>query len=331
MRYLLVLLILSLISISSFSQSNIQYIKAGDQAMADGDYPTAANYYRLILDEDSTILDVAYKYAEASRLCSDYKTAERWYKIISIKDKGETYHECTFWLAMIAKDNGKYKEAKRDFERFVKRYNKINNYYYQKAKNEIVSCDSAIKLSADALPIIIKHLDQKINTNNSEFGAFSLGDSILYFSSFRADSSKGIDLTSRIFKSVKDSDDWELARQIDTILNSSDYHEGNACFSTDYKRFYFTRCKAVTPSKTRCEIYVRQFKDNKWGPEVRLNDDINPKKYTATQPNIAPDGNGGEIMYFVSNRPGGKGKLDIWSSTISKDGVYGKPINLGDT
>ena len=330
MKYLL-LCILFCLTFTSYSQSTAQYIKAGDQAFADGDYPAAATYYRLILDEDSTILDIAYKYAEASRLCSDYKTAERWYKIVNLKDKGETYHECVFWLGMISKDNGKYKEAKRDFERFVKKYNKINNYFYQKAKNEIVSCDSAIKLSADAQPIIIQHLDQKINTNNSEFAPFPWGDSVLYFSSFRPDSTIGNDLYARIYKSIKDSDDWQLAKQIDTILNSSDYHEGNACFSTDFKRLYFTRCKAVNPSRTRCEIYVRQFKDNKWGQPVRLNDDINLKKYTATQPNIAPDGNGGEIMYFVSNRPGGKGKLDIWSSTISRDGVYGKSINLGDT
>ncbi len=330
MKYIFLSILLLFTVTCSFSQSIGQYTKAGDQAMMEGDYPSAATYYRLILDEDSTILDVGYKYAEASRLCSDYKTAEKWYNIINRKDKGETYHECTFWLGMIAKENGKYKEAKRQFERFAKKNNKFNNYYLKKANNEIVSCDSAIRLSADSLPIIIRHLDQKINTNNSEFAAFPLGDSVLYFSSFRADSSKGIDLFARIFKSTKDSEDWQLAKQIDTILNSSDYHEGNVCFSTDYKRFYFTRCKSVNPSKTICEIYVRNFKDGQWSSPIRLNDDINLKKYTATQPNIAANGNDGEILYFVSNRPGGKGKLDIWSSTISREGIYGKSQNLGD-
>ncbi len=331
--FFLLFLFLSSISVS-FSQNNVQYIKAGDQAFADGDYPSAAAYYRLILDNDSTILDIAYKYAEASRLCSDYKTAERWYKIVNIKDQGETFHECTFWLGFIAKENGKYKEAKRQFERFAKKYNKVNNYFYQKAKNEIVSCDSAITLSADALPIIIRHLDPKINTNNSEFAAYPLGDSVLYFSSFRGDTLNSLDLTARIFKSIKDSSkedsDWQLAKQIDTLLQSSEYHEGNVCFSSDYKRFYFTRCKVESGNKTICEIYVRQYKENKWGNPVRLNDDINLKKYTSTQPNIALNGSDGEILYFVSNRPGGKGKLDIWFSTISKEGVYGKPTNMGD-
>jgi Tol biopolymer transport system component len=36
-------------------------------------------------------------------------------------------------------------------------------------------------------------------------------------------------------------------------------------------------------------------------------------------------------LYFVSNRPGGKGGMDIWKSTLTESGTWGEPVNLGDS
>jgi tetratricopeptide (TPR) repeat protein len=42
---------------------------------------------------------------------------------------------------------------------------------------------------------------------------------------------------------------------------------------------------------------------------------------------ITPDG---KTMYFSSNRPGGEGELDIWSSQRLADGSWDRPVNLGN-
>jgi outer membrane protein OmpA-like peptidoglycan-associated protein len=42
---------------------------------------------------------------------------------------------------------------------------------------------------------------------------------------------------------------------------------------------------------------------------------------------ITPDG---KTMYFSSNRPGGEGELDIWSSQKLADGSWERPVNLGN-
>ena len=36
-------------------------------------------------------------------------------------------------------------------------------------------------------------------------------------------------------------------------------------------------------------------------------------------------------MYFASNRPGGKGKIDIWKTELQEGNLWSKPINLGDS
>ena len=55
---------------------------------------------------------------------------------------------------------------------------------------------------------------------------------------------------------------------------------------------------------------------------------ISPNKFFNTQPFIVQH-NSQKVMYFVSDRDGGFGGLDIWLSIIDNDGNFGVPINAG--
>ena len=70
------------------------------------------------------------------------------------------------------------------------------------------------------------------------------------------------------------------------------------------------------------DIFVVDIKDGHYGKAVNLGTTINSesKEYT---PYI--DGN---IIYFSSNRKGGKGGLDIYMTKL--DGSIPEPINLGE-
>ncbi|NJM14639.1 MAG: hypothetical protein HC896_03990 [Bacteroidales bacterium] len=46
------------------------------------------------------------------------------------------------------------------------------------------------------------------------------------------------------------------------------------------------------------------------------------------QPSISADGS---TLYFSSNRPGGKGEMDIWVTQKDQQGKWGEPKNLGDS
>ncbi|HRS19465.1 MAG TPA: OmpA family protein, partial [Bacteroidales bacterium] len=47
-----------------------------------------------------------------------------------------------------------------------------------------------------------------------------------------------------------------------------------------------------------------------------------------SQPSLSADG---RTLYFVSNRPGGYGKKDIWVSTLTDTNTWTPPVNLGPT
>ena len=122
-RLLFFVSVFLLITPSNLSaQSNRQYSRAADEAMANGDYTSAIVYLRHIIDNDSTILEIDYKYAEACRLSMDYKTAERWYAIINLKDKGgKQFPDCAFWLGMVStkKQRGYSKDIQRNSRRLI--------------------------------------------------------------------------------------------------------------------------------------------------------------------------------------------------------------------
>ena len=101
----------------------------------------------------------------------------------------------------------------------------------------------------------------------------------------------------------------------------------NGTFSEDGKRFYFNVCQNKNSSDLRCDIYVSRLDGNSWQLPIKLNDDINPSDATNTQPYEAEN----KILYFVSDRKGGEGKLDIWYSELSASGNYSAPYNLGKT
>ena len=71
------------------------------------------------------------------------------------------------------------------------------------------------------------------------------------------------------------------------------------------------------------DIYSVNLRKNSFSPQ-KLN--INTK-YVECSPCLSPDGT---TLYFVSNRPGGFGGKDIWSSVRLSSGNWSEPVNLGN-
>ncbi|MFH0842615.1 MAG: OmpA family protein [Bacteroidota bacterium] len=73
-------------------------------------------------------------------------------------------------------------------------------------------------------------------------------------------------------------------------------------------------------------LYLSERTDTTWSRAKSLGRVINTI-YWESHGFITPDGN---TLFISSNRPGGKGELDIWKSEKKEDGIWGLPVNLGD-
>lgn len=333
-RFILFLISCTFLFSSSLSSQNLKKLLAdGDKAIADNDYFGAAIYYNKAILQDSSDITIQYKYADASRLNYDYAIADHWYsKVFKADAQGRLFPECAFWLASIKKTEGKYKEAKKLFDKYAKKNKKKkNDYFVLKANQEVLACDYAQLLTASSdKSISIIHLDSTVNSKVSEYAPIQM-DSILYFSSLRdaknRDKKHNVNY-NKIYTSIQDSIKFQKANELDTLFNKEGIHNANTSFNADFTKVYITRCEQKNMQDFMCEIYSSDFKNGHWQSLQKLPSEINMKGYTNTQPAIGFLG-GQEVLFFASNRPGGEGKLDIWHSKINADGSYEKPINAG--
>lgn len=313
------------------SKENIAW---GDEAFAEADYYSASVYYSNALMLDSSDLEIVWKCAGSFRMFNNYGLAEHWYSYITDRDSQNKFPLAQFYLALMQKSQAKYDDAQAGFEAYMLRHSKDNDYFSAKAKLEIMACSEAKTMMAHKLNITIDHLlDAAVNTPYSEFNAFQLGDTALLFSALRPVSAGNEEsfipnaYLSKIYIATATMAGWSRVREFDGRIDDTEDHNANACFSPDHKRIWFTRGRADNNPQLQTSIFTSELKNGRWTKPEKLNEKINLPGYTATQPAYA-EGKDFSVLYFVSDRPGGIGKMDIWY-TIIKNGKYQDPANLG--
>ncbi len=305
----------------------------GNNAFDNKDFFSASIYYERALLQDSSAIEIQYKYADASRLNYDFEIASHWYaKVYKADPQGKLYPECVFWLATLKKNKGTYKDAKKLFDKYAKKNKKNkNSYFVKKAIQEIAACDYAqLLVSNPNKEVAIIHLDSAVNSKVSEYAPIQM-DSVLYFSSLRngkdKDHSHHINY-NKIYTSIQDSIKWGKAKELDTVFNKSGVHTANTSFNEEYTKAYVSRCEQKNAQEFTCKIYSSEYKNGHWQSLQQLPDEINLSGSNNTQPAVGYLG-GTEALFFASDRIGGEGKMDVWYSIIKADGGYSNPINAG--
>lgn len=320
---------------NSFSQSLEQIKNYAEEAYSKSDYYNAVFFYKQILKQEPNNLNVLFSCANCLRQLNKYSEAIFYYDKLIRNDKNGQFRLADFFKAEMLKYLGKHNDAIKYFSGFLEKKNEKENYYTIKAKQEILSCKWALEHLKDSSSVKIEHLAKNINTPYSEFGATQLGDTMLVYSSLRKITENEFETflpdtyLSKLFYSWISVAGYSSKRELSNTINSSDKHTANVCIDRKTLQMFFTRCDYNEKGELICNIYSSYFKNGKWEKPKKLNNLINFKDYTSTQPFFTYS-NGKEVLYFVSNRPGGFGQLDLWYS-IKHNGEFQLPVNLGST
>lgn len=132
------------------------------------------------------------------------------------------------------------------------------------------------------------------------------------------------------YYSRKEGNSWNKRQPLGSPPNTPE-NEGAPSISPDGKTIYFAACDRPD-SHGRCDIYYSRCRDGKWTEAANLGAPVNTTAWES-QPAISADG---KTLYFVSNREGGKGGMDIWKSQLigwDQRGVprFSNPVNMGDS
>ncbi len=328
-------LIISLLGAGiSVGQSVQQWESHGDKSFEERDYYGAAIYYKMAIDVDDSNMDMWLKYALSLEGYHDYKKAEEAFQYIWDNYDDPRFEISQYHLAEMQKSNGKYRQAYLNFKDFDAGYYNRVAYEVQKSGQETGACRWAMSAKSDSSLFQVKQMGDFVNTTHSEFSPFMVDDTTLYFTSFRYQSEENKSKVQKededskvgLWKAIMTDSTQAEAEAINPEYLPTEQNLANGCYSPDGNRFVFSVCD----ESYSCYLWMaKKDEAGNWLAAEKMNEMINPEGYNTTQPSIHII-QGREILLLSSNRPRGRGKMDIWWSVFDKfRQEYGRPRNLG--
>lgn len=209
-----------------------------------------------------------------------------------------------------------------------------------KKKNDaeliIKYCNNGKELMANPIEVTITNIGKPVNTENSEYVPVISTDESLIAFTYRGEKSTGGlqkmlsansnsagDYYEDIFFSEKDAEGkWTEPKMVEGNINTKD---NDACIaiSGDGQRMFMFRSVMGDPGT----IYECKLEGTTWSEPRKLYGEINSAWWEGSI-SLSADG---KTAFFSSERPGGKGEKDLYSSTLLTDGSWGKIKNLGDS
>ncbi len=311
--------------------------KLGKSALKQNDPTSAISFFEVYLKSYPTDAQAKDLLAHSYMEIRDYDRAQRMF-LQAYNTSREKAPEALYYHALMMKSNAQYDSARINFQKFKKEYKGEDKKLKRLASREMAFCDSVVKIIGVEYKIVVQHLDTAINKVHTEAAPINFNDDEMVFTSFRTEKKEYLieDDTARsvkrkLYKARRVNGTWKYAGEYGNNLNDDDYNTGNASFSPDRKRIYFTRCKLNYMEKMVCAIYVSEKVGDSWTEPVKLPKQVNNPKYTSTMPAVTIDPvKGNDVIYYVSDNKAGKGGLDIWYTVYDKKNkIYKTPKNAG--
>jgi outer membrane protein OmpA-like peptidoglycan-associated protein/tetratricopeptide (TPR) repeat protein len=300
----------------------------------DGSYYNAADYLAQVVAAKPEKIKNVHQLANVEYSLRDYSKAEKYFKMVIDKDPGK-YAEDQFYYGKSLKVNGKYEEAKTQFQNFLKSKDSEDlGALRSMAKVEITGCDSAIALIANPTKFKVVRENGVVNKPIQDYSPKPLSGNRILYATLKSDTAVNItdakyDYYSSIFTAEKVNGTWQNAHVLPTPPNDPKTHVGNAIMSADEKSIIFTKCDEHLIKTMLCKLYQSKKEGAEWSvPEELKSLNAAGEGKTTTQPAYGVDKDGKPILYFVSNRSG-KGGLDIFYATVNTDGTFGPATNVG--
>lgn len=317
-------------------------LKVADELKSQANYLDAIVVYEMVNKDKPKDLYTLQQLGECNYAIRYYPECIKWFSLLAAADSVK-YPYTRYYLARSLKYDGQYEKAIAEFERFHKKeFTFRDPSWEQKMKevkstvaDEVAGCRLAMEYLLKPTRATVENVGAKVNHPLTDLSPHLIADSLLLFAALLPDSAfEAHDTTktrfTRMLISRKTAEGWQDAKLFDFPYNTGDYHVGNGSFSPDKNIFYFTRCLQLESGSIRCQIYESALADGAWSEPVLLGEAVNTGDFSSTHPMAALNSKGDEMLFYSSNRPGGRGGFDIWITTRNRTtGLFTDIQNAG--
>jgi len=223
---------------------------------------------------------------------------------------------------------GQYEDALRNYEIFMRKGVQYTEVLAD-AQKGIANCKFGIEAMANPVKFNPVNLGKNINSDWDEYlASITADDSILIYTVKRPKDQNTVCAfclnEEDLYYSEKNGKGaWGMRAPIGAPVKSG-YNEGAQSVSPDGNYLLYTMCDADFGMGS-CDLYWSRKIGSKWSRPRNFGAPVNSSAWES-QPSMASDG---KTIYFVSSRPGGFGGKDIWRTTMTSEGAFTAPENLG--
>lgn len=337
----------SLGSMQLIAQEQKSELRLAEEAYARQEYALAGSLYTRVVKSkrNRTPVELVIKLANCHREVGHFSEAAEWYA--QVVQRPDCPASAFFSYGEILRNLELYDSAKVQYARFAT--SQPDSLALKEAAMQ--GCDSAVVWKQHAVKL--SHLNglKELNTPYSEWISGVVRQGLLIVSNgYRRmllnDGAESNPVTDkRTFQPYYNAYVYQqyaqgnatmyLEEMLPQLIGKYDYHIGPACFSSAEDTLYVTvneqekpevrQKKGFVQGSRRLLLYYSVKKDNVWSP-LEILPGINLAGFSSSHPVLSMDG---DVLYFVSDRPGGLGQTDLWYSEKQADSTWGKPVNCG--
>ncbi len=315
MRFTVFLILIFFISNLTYSQGKKKYEKfyiEGNAMYNIGEFDEAIKYYKKSIKINPNFCHASYKLGLTYQKIHEYNMFENIFIDILGKNCSEYLDEVNYSLGEYYFYLGKYQLSIRHIEKISDSLKFVGDYK------------------------LLNSLKFSLNYKNTNHLEISRKDTL---KNFVHQYSPYYDIKSQnLFYTVREGDrlfddenlfytpitNYSFGSSFNplTKLNTQN-NEGTLSYSSNSNFVVFTSCE-MNFKKNTCDLYYSSKIDEvAWTTPMKFDDNIN-SEFWDSQPFIYDN----RVLFFVSNRPGGKGGRDIWYSVLDDSGKWRDAKNL---
>lgn len=312
----------------------------GNAAMQDFDLGRALRYFLFAARYDSANANINFKIGQCYLQEPLKKHLAESYLELAVKDVTKKYSEddanekhahflAWFFLGQAYHLDGRLDKAVQMYDQyktFLDPKNKDDAADILEVAHYKIQVENAERMMQSPVSIKITNLGDSINTVNDEIAPVITADEqVLFFTRAIPDvngdpSSSGIAYIEHVKESTKTpKNKWLKPHLLSQYINSG--HEATINLSPDGQMLIIYRADVG-----RGDLFYTTFDGSEWSIPIKFGSNINTEDNWEPSACLSREGN---LLYFVSDRPGGLGGRDIYRCVKLPNGQWSLAQNVG--
>ncbi|MDQ1089091.1 OmpA family protein [Siphonobacter sp. SORGH_AS_1065] len=301
----------------------------GQKALSNRDMGAARKEFQKAVERDENYGEAYFRLAQLFEYDRNLEESAKYYqKAVTLKPDSPEVQPAFLWLGAYYLKTGNYAQAAPLLEKYLEVQKSITKpspilkISLKRAQRMLDVCRFSQEAVKHPLTVQVKKLPDVINAFDSQYFPVLTADrQHLFFTGIEQPNGD----ENLYISSYTEELGWTKPRAVSGMINT-DENEGTSSISADGRTLVFTVCQSrLRRGYGNCDLYITYRNGDQWTEPENLGPQINSAAWES-QPTLSPDG---RVIFFVSDRPGGLGKRDIWMSKKDSLGRWMPSVNAG--